>query len=162
MAEAFFHRKTAVFNYFQLAIEILAWTRSRKPLCLQVWNFDPIDSFSQIWSHCSYPKWLDAKLKSSPIFSKVTQIHQAFGILLIETMSPRTFKNRPIWSHCRGVAFFSSCPGFDSCPYHKKILLLGSYFGTNVKNKIVENRRIRETPFQIFDYDHSVLLSRPS
>ena len=103
MAEAFFHRKTAVFNYFQLAIEILAWTRSRKPLCLQVWNFDPIDSFSQIWSHCSYPKWLDAKLKSSPIFSKVTQIHQAFGILLIETMSPRTFKNRPIWSHCLGV-----------------------------------------------------------
>ena len=105
MAEAFFHRKTAVFNYFQLAIEILAWTRSRKPLCLQVWNFDPIDSFSQIWSHCSYPKWLDAKLKSSPIFSKVTQIHQAFGILLIETMSPRTFKNRPIWSH-RMEAFF--------------------------------------------------------
>ena len=27
MAEAFFHRKTAVFHYFQLAIEILARTR---------------------------------------------------------------------------------------------------------------------------------------
>ena len=25
--------------------------------------------------------------------------HHAFGLLLIETMSPRTFKNRPIWSH---------------------------------------------------------------
>ena len=96
------------------------------------------------------------------LFHFSPRIHHAFGLLFIETMSPRTFKNRPIWSHCRGVAFFSSCPGFDSCPYHKKILLLGSYFGTNVKNKIVENRRIRETPFQIFDYDHSVLLSRPS
>ena len=33
MAEAFFHRKTAVVHYFQLAIEILTQTRSRKPLC---------------------------------------------------------------------------------------------------------------------------------
>ena len=39
MAEAFFHRKTAVFHYFQLAIEILARTRSRKPLCLDMLTF---------------------------------------------------------------------------------------------------------------------------
>ena len=27
--------------------------------------------------------------------------HHAYGILMIEIMSPRTFKNRPIWSHWR-------------------------------------------------------------
>ena len=32
------------------------------------------------------------------------KIHRAFGPLLIETMSPRTFKNRPIWSHWVWVA----------------------------------------------------------
>ena len=36
MAETFFHRKTAVFHYFQLAIEILARTHSRKPLWPQL------------------------------------------------------------------------------------------------------------------------------
>ena len=30
-------------------------------------------------------------------FSQI--IHHAFGLLLVETMSPRTIKNRPIWSH---------------------------------------------------------------
>ena len=28
------------------------------------------------------------------------KFNHAFGLLLIETMSPRTFKNHPIWSHC--------------------------------------------------------------
>ena len=34
-AHAFFHRKTAVFYYFQLEMEIGAWTHSRKPLCVE-------------------------------------------------------------------------------------------------------------------------------
>ena len=66
------------------------------------------------------PGWPDTKLKYSSIFSKSCpksnhssliwkvvafhmgqKFHHAFGLLLIETMSPRTFKNSPIWSHCR-------------------------------------------------------------
>ena len=39
----------------------------------------------------------------SVAFHVSQKIHCAFGLLLIETMSPRTFKNRPIWSHCLGV-----------------------------------------------------------
>ena len=31
------------------------------------------------------------------------KIHHAFGLLLVETMSPGTIKNRPIWSHCGEV-----------------------------------------------------------
>ena len=35
------------------------------------------------------------------IYFKITQSsHQNFGILLYENLLPRTFKNRPIWSHC--------------------------------------------------------------
>ena len=38
MAEAFFHRKKAVFHYFQLAIKILARACSRKPLWGEKWS----------------------------------------------------------------------------------------------------------------------------
>ena len=36
-------------------------------------------------------------------------IHHAFGVLFIETMSPRTFKNHPIWSHCFRVTLRFIC-----------------------------------------------------
>ena len=36
----------------------------------------------------------------SVAFRLSPKIIHAFGQLLIETMSPRTFKNCPIWSHC--------------------------------------------------------------
>ena len=35
----------------------------------------------------------------SVAFHYCQNIHRAFGLLLIETMSTRTFKYRPIWSH---------------------------------------------------------------
>ena len=81
------------------------------------------ESFSQIiffCSTCRYLKtlWPDTGIKSSPIFSKVAQkvttavytskvmlskypkSHQTFGLFLKDNLSPRIFKNRPIWSHC--------------------------------------------------------------
>ena len=46
--------------------------------------------------------------KSAQMFPKVAQTvatnypknYQSFGLLLLEFVWPRTFKNRPIWSHC--------------------------------------------------------------
>ena len=34
------------------------------------------------------------------MFSKYPKSHQTFGLFLRDNLSPRTFKNRPIWSHC--------------------------------------------------------------
>ena len=36
---------------------------------------------------------------SKIVFCKKHKIHQLFGLLLEENLPPRTFKNRPIWSH---------------------------------------------------------------
>ena len=36
---------------------------------------------------------------TSVAFQFSPKIHNAFGLLLIETMSSRTFKDCPIWSH---------------------------------------------------------------
>ena len=63
--------------------------------------------------------WPDVGEKGSPIFSKscpirsqcsfyirvrffkiATKSCQSFGLLLLDILLPRTFKNRPIWSHC--------------------------------------------------------------
>ena len=62
--------------------------------------------------------WPDVGEKGSPIFSKscpirsqcsfyirvrffkiATKSCQSFGLLLLDILLPRTFKNRPIWSH---------------------------------------------------------------
>ena len=44
--------------------------------------------------------WPDVGVKCSPIFQNRPKSCQSFGLILLETFSPRTFKNRPIWSNC--------------------------------------------------------------
>ena len=42
------------------------------------------------------------------MFSKYPKSHQTFGLLLKDNLSPRTFKNSSIWSHCFGANFVLS------------------------------------------------------
>ena len=47
-------------------------------------------------------------LLASDVSKNSSKSHQIFGILLCEDLLPRTFKNRPIWSHCSACTNFAS------------------------------------------------------
>ena len=56
------------------------------------WKISPILSkVAQKGNHSSF--WLNV------MFLKYPDSHQTFGLLLKDNLSPRTFKNRRIWSH---------------------------------------------------------------
>ena len=59
---------------------------------------------SGCWKNSPYVSKICPKISNSSfylrvLFSKPPKSQQIFGLLFQENMSPRTFKNRPIWSH---------------------------------------------------------------
>ena len=58
----------------------------------------------------------------SVAFHLSTKIHHAFGLLLIETISARTIKNRPIWSHwIQQLCHNKRCPQMNFVSLHFKV-----------------------------------------
>ena len=108
--------------------------------------FRPFQFLSLSFNLMLEPVWPDVWVKSSPKVSKVAQkvatavnilkskvfqnslkSGQSLGLLLLKSLLPRTFKNRPIWSHWTwNSLFFNSLSheGFLTFPFSYSNLLV--------------------------------------